>query len=369
MAGKAKRRSRKAFAHVKSVRRANGVVQHYHRIANVRLPDEYGSPEFARAWAEAEERARAPAVRSGATPGSFGELVDLFEASDVWQGLKPRTQADYGKVRDWLYSYGVRNALVRDLTQARAETIVAAALEEKYHRFAVYVVQYCRRLFNWARQSSKRSARFGKNAAWDDVPLPAKPARTGQKQNRPWTPEEFGVAIENAYPGMARAYCLGLCGFDGGTMFPLEWPDYRDGLIDVSRTKTDVAGQSVIYEFLRPFFEDDPETRKSSRIITNAAGVPFRTLNAFQTASSRFLSGLAAQGLVGEGLTLHGLRHTLGKALADGGGDLRAIQNALRHKTERMALYYSKQADGRQAMERSTPIAETWFKKGMRRPD
>lgn len=350
------------------MRRANGEIHHYHRIARVRLPDEYGSPEFAIAWAEAEKRASAPIERS-APSGSFGELVAMFEKSPDWEGLKPRTQKDYAGVRDWLFSYGVRDAPVRELTQEHAEKIIDAALRDKYHRFAVYVLQYCRRLFNWARVSSQRSKRFGRNTVWLDIPTPRKPKGAPKHSNRPWKAEEFVAAIDRAPPGLARAYCLGLCGFDGGTMFPLTWNDYRAGRIDAARGKTDVTGQTVVYDFLRPFFEVDEADRTDDRIVTNADGKPFRTLNAFQTASSRFLSGLAAEGIVGEGLTLHGLRHTLGKAIADGGGDLRAIQNALRHSTERMALFYSKEAEGRRAMERSAPIVGEWFEAGKKRPD
>jgi integrase len=48
---------------------------------------------------------------------------------------------------------------------------------------------------------------------------------------------------------------------------------------------------------------------------------------------------------VGEGLTFHGLRHTVGKWLADAGCDNRDIQAWLGHKTVAMADHYTKQAD------------------------
>ena len=101
-----KRSNRRAarFAGVQAVKRDDGRIHYYHRRARVRLPDEYGSPEFAEAWAAAERSIRK--ARPGSATGSFGELVAAFEASEEWQSLAPRTRADYAKVRDWLFARG-----------------------------------------------------------------------------------------------------------------------------------------------------------------------------------------------------------------------------------------------------------------------
>lgn len=369
------KKAKKAFGNVNRVKRRDGSVYFYHRLAKVRLPDDYGSVEFAEAWASAEKAHRAGRP-AGAAPGTFGELVDAFEASEDWQSLAERTRADYGKVRDWLASTGARSGFTRDLDQARAEKILQRALDATNWRFGVYVLQYCRRLWNWSQEKASRKKRWGEGNPWRDIPTPARPrALRGRKVNRPWHPEEIAAVLQRAPVGLRRAYVLGACGFDGSSMIGLKWADYDEeaGVFgnDEQRTKTGVTGYTIVYDVLRPFLEDGD--RPSAFIVTNGNGEPFGVANALQTRSSEFLRGLAAtkdakgqpvEPVVGEGLTLHGLRHTLGKAIADAGGDLRAIQNALRHATPRMSIKYSDGASKRRAAEESAGRVDGFFAKG-----
>ena len=96
-------------------------------------------------------------------------------------------------------------------------------------------------------------------------------------------------------------------------------------------------------------------------IVTNQNGGAFPSPNTLQTRSSKFLKEMADAGRVKPGLTLHGLRHTIGKAVAESGGSLRAIQGALQHKSTRMALYYSEHADRKRALLDSAPALDNWF--------
>lgn len=50
---------------------------------------------------------------------------------------------------------------------------------------------------------------------------------------------------------------------------------------------------------------------------------------------------------MGKGLTFHGLRHTVGKRLADAGCDTRDIQAWLGHRTAAMSEHYAREADQR----------------------
>ena len=362
---KLQRKTKSAYRNVKAVRREGGAVHYYHRLAKVRLPDAYGSPEFAEAWASAEKSIRTGGPRQAA-PGTFAELVGAFEASEDWVSLAPRTRADYGKVRDWLYGQGAAKGFTRDLDQGRAERIIEAALVGTNWRFAVYVLQYCRRLWNWSQSKAARKKRWGDGNPWRDIPTPRRPRALDQREvNRPWRAEEIAAVLERAPLGLRRAYVLGACGFDGASMIGLTWPDYDEtaGVFgSEERTKTGVAGYTIIYGPLRAFLESGD--RPSASIVTNANGEGFRTANALQTRSSEFLRGLAAEGAVGEGLTLHGLRHTIGKAIADAGGDLRAIQTALRHSTARMSLKYSSGASGKRAAEEAAERVAGFFEGG-----
>lgn len=362
------RKSKKAFRNVQAVRREGGRTHYYHRLAKIRLLDAFGSPEFAEAWAAAEKATRTGGPRQAA-PGTLAELVGAFEASDDWQGLAPRTRADYSKVREWLYSQGLARGYTRDLDQARAERVIEAALMATNWRFAVYVLQYCRRLWNWSQSKAARKKRWGDGNPWRDIPAPRRPRALDQREtNRPWKAEEIAAVLERAPLGLRRAYVLGACGFDGASMIGLTWPDYDEtaGVFgSEERTKTGVAGYTIVYGPLRAFLEAGE--RPSAAIVTSAGGGPFRTANALQTRSSEFLRGLAAEGVTGEGLTLHGLRHTIGKAIADAGGDLRAIQTALRHSTARMSLKYSSGASGKRAAEEAADRVAGFFEGGFQK--
>ncbi|MGO9235710.1 MAG: tyrosine-type recombinase/integrase [Methylocella sp.] len=59
---------------------------------------------------------------------------------------------------------------------------------------------------------------------------------------------------------------------------------------------------------------------------------------------------LEAEGKVGPGLTLYGLRHTIAVILRESGADERTIADALGQKTTAMARHYAKGADLRGKM-------------------
>ncbi|HVM81665.1 MAG TPA: site-specific integrase, partial [Stellaceae bacterium] len=69
--------------------------------------------------------------------------------------------------------------------------------------------------------------------------------------------------------------------------------------------------------------------------------------NGFQREFFKLIRKLEIAGSVAKGLTYHGLRHTVGKRLADAGCDTRDIQAWLGHRTSAMAEHYAKEADQR----------------------
>jgi len=352
---------KQAFKHVKRVERKGGRVDYYHRIAKVRLPGEYGSTEFIEAWLNAERAASAAASTPAPPRGStYSGLWSAFTESPDWQRLQPRTQADYLKVRDWMISINAGEAIASELEQRQAEKLIDRALKDKRHRFAVYVLQVNRRIYNWVLERASRQHIWGDTNPWANIKAP-KPPRT-VKKNPAWTPEEVAAVLARAPLGLARAYVLGASGFDGSTMWRLNWGDYVAGTFDNDRIKSGVSGHTIVPGPLRPLLEQGD--RPSTRIITAPNGRPYQTLNSMQTASSRFLHKLADEGLVRKGLTMHGLRHTVGKAISESGGSLRAIQASLRHASTRMALHYSEAADRKRALQDVSEAVDEWFSIG-----
>jgi integrase len=90
----------------------------------------------------------------------------------------------------------------------------------------------------------------------------------------------------------------------------------------------------------------DETERKQPVIVVGERGRPFTT-NGFQSRFFKHIRKLERDGVVRPGLTFHGLRHTVGKKLAELGCDTRTIAAVLGHETEAMARHYAKGEDSR----------------------
>ncbi len=347
------------FPGVNTVKDRQGNAVYYHRATKTRLPDDYGSPAFAAAWAAAEAAAHTIKPKGpDQDKYSYAGLVTGYQASGEWKDKAPRTKSDYQKVIDWMMEIGAHTRPAAALSQARAEKMIDLALKQRGWRFGCYVLQVNRLLYNWVLDRAARQKYWGDKNPWVNISQPKRPK--GLKAvHRAWAADEFAAAITEANPGMARAFICGICGFDGATMYELQWDDYNEGRFSPERTKTAATGYSIVPAVLRPLMEND---RPSSFIITNDRGERYKTLNAFQTNISKFLGRLARAEKVRPGLTLHGLRHTVGKIVADGGGGLIEIQAALQHKTARMALHYSREADKQRAALSTVQSLDSWFR-------
>ena len=64
------------------------------------------------------------------------------------------------------------------------------------------------------------------------------------------------------------------------------------------------------------------------------------------------MHGEQGSGLVGDGLTFQGLRHTVGILLIEAGADIDTVRRWLGQKTLAMAIHYSETADASAKMQR-----------------
>ena len=344
------------FPHVNKVR-WRGELYYYHRPTGIALPREYGSPAFAKAWAEAEGRRGRPELQLS-DPRTYSGLVAAFQKSEEWGRLSAQTQKDYAKLATWMHDQGAGGKPAADLSQDRCEKILDRAVRELGWRRGLYVLQFNRRLYNWVLERAARKKQWGEKNPWADLKNPSRPPGA-PKPNRPWTPDEIFTVLFDAPNGLRRAYVLGLSGLDGGTIIKRRWEEYRNGGFAIQRGKTGEESWIMVPPLFRYLLEDGE--RPSEFIVTDQNGEPFEEANALQTRSSKYLVALGKAGRVGAGLTLHGLRHTVGKAVAESGGSLRAIQGALQHKSTRMALYYSERADRKRALLDAAGALDDWF--------
>jgi integrase len=167
--------------------------------------------------------------------------------------------------------------------------------------------------------------------------------------NRPWADEEreavLAAAPAHIKPAIALMMFTGL-GPQDALRLPRSF--LRDGEIATRRSKT---GEPVFWPCPAPLAEILAAAPVHDAVTLCAAshGRPW-TLSGFRASWRPLRQRLEAEGRVGPGLTLYGLRHTVAVILREIGCDERTIADALGQKTIEMARHYAKGADLRPKM-------------------
>jgi integrase len=323
---------------VKGVKRvvSKGCVYYYHRKTMTRLPGESGTTGFMDALAAAEKTASA--VRAP-MPGTLGALIAQYRGAPEFIGLAERTKSDYQKVFDYLRALDAMP--LHDIDRQFLYSVRDKAFGKRKRRFANYVMQVLSRLFNWA----KRRDLAADNPAADVEPI--RRPRDARQVNRPWKDHEIATVLAAAPQELRVAIALGVhLGFREADMLALTWKAYDGTAFEIRQAKTGEALWVPAHKELRALLNERKEHRRSPIIVVGARGKPF-TQTGFQTRFFGLLKNLKDAGKIGEGLSFHGLRHTVRRKLAEAGCDARTIASILGQKTTAMAEHYSRQANRR----------------------
>jgi integrase len=174
--------------------------------------------------------------------------------------------------------------------------------------------------------------------------------------NRPWADAERHVALDDGPAQMKPALALMMfTGLGPGDALKLPRTFYKDGAIATRRSKT---GEPVYWPAPKPLRDvlDSAPKHDAITLCANSDGKPW-TESGFRASWRTYRTKLRKAGLVGPGLTLYGLRHTVAVILRECGYDERTIADALGQKTIEMARHYSKGAD---LTEKMRGVAETF---------
>jgi integrase len=167
--------------------------------------------------------------------------------------------------------------------------------------------------------------------------------------NRPWTHAEREVVLEALPIHLKVPIALSMfTGLREGDALTITWSSYRDGNISTNTAK---SGQPIWWRCpstLAAILADAPRG-DAVQIAINSYGQPW-TESGFRASWRKIKVKLEAEGKVGPGLTVHGLRHTVATTLREEGFSLQAIADALGQKTTAMAGHYSKTADLQKSM-------------------
>tara|TARA_R110000868_G_scaffold163354_1_gene395539 strand:- start:112 stop:1140 length:1029 start_codon:yes stop_codon:yes gene_type:complete len=301
----------------------------YHRITREPLPgDDDLEAQYRRAYEINQE------LEQEKVPGrTVRALIGAWQASPEFSELANSTQIDYRR------HASIIGLLIGDRLVTEIKRPALVVLRNKYAktpRKADKIITVASLLFNhaldleWVEYNPARDvAKYNKSK-----PYPSWPPHV-LKDFLEVAPERLCIAVEGLYAIGSRVH----------EFVAHTWPSQNDQKL---RYQPGKRGKEVALplddEHVAAVLEKAPKV--STVIFTTAQNKPW-TVSNLQHSITRWLKKAGYTGY-----SAHGLRHTRGDHFAEDGVTTRESMSWFGHRTERMALHYSENAD-REAMAES----------------
>lgn len=170
--------------------------------------------------------------------------------------------------------------------------------------------------------------------------------------NREWRTEEWQVVMDRAPMALKIPYMLARhLGYRSQSIVVVSWPHYqsdpRFGMcFRMKHKKNDEAHWLPASPELQTFLASIKVRTKDGPIALRRNGKPWESEEQLQKRSSNFLTELARKGLVGPGLTEHGLRVTFAAEIkrVTGANDDQ-VAAALGDRDSRMGAHYTRHVE------------------------
>lgn len=295
-------------------------------------------------------------------PGKNGSI--MREPSPEWLQLKGPTRISYERVINPETGY-IRKALKRELTKVPLHLIgtpFVVKLRNKVNRisgywFANYTVKVLRTMFKWAKLYGHMTHNPAK-----DVPELKRPEDMPD-QHRSWAEGEyaamFDAAVKKGWEGVAKG--LGLARWAGWTLGdicnqpPSAWQDPRLAFIRRKtrsmKRLTDMRAPAPLIAILRDLKPD----MNAPTLVTNEQGNRY-TESGFGSMVWKLGKELVKEGKVKPGLTIHGLRHSLGKQLYDLGLEREQRKAMMSHQSDQASMVYER--DGNRSVHADAAVVK-----------
>ncbi len=176
--------------------------------------------------------------------------------------------------------------------------------------------------------------------------------KSNKNANREWLPAEWVTVMERAPTHLKTAYMLARhLGYRSQSTVAVTWanyqPDPKFGMcFRMSHRKNDELHWLPASPDLQAYLAGVKVRTKDGQIALRFNGQPWRDEEQLQKQSSNFLTALARKGLVGPGLTEHGLRVTFAAEIkrVTGANDDQ-VAAALGDRDARMGAHYTRHVE------------------------
>lgn len=317
--------------------RVKGRWYAYHRASGSRLLAPFGSGEFFAELATLERQVQ----NASALPGTLGRLFVSYRASPAYADLAAATRQGYARMMNLLRSID-EMPLVKLTPQ-----FVAGLRDQIAERHGRRQANYIMAVISVACEHGKEHGLIGDNPVKGVKRI--RRSRDTPIANRSWTMDECNVAL-NELPIQLKVP-LALAMFTGlrkGDVLGLTKASLRDGKLWRRTNKTGHQLSIPIHPDLANVLASSPN-HNAITIAATTNGTPW-TESGFNSSFVKAIAKLKKQGKVGDGLTFHGLRHTVGTLLIEAGFDIDTVRRWLGQKTLAMAIHYTETADTSQRM-------------------
>lgn len=312
--------------------RVKGKWYAYHRRSGTRLKSEFGTAEFIAELAVLERNER----QIVSLPGTLGALFASYRASPAFLDLAAATRSGYSRMMNLLKPIDAMPLI--ELTAQFIARLRDQIAEKHGRRQANYVMA----VISVACEHGKEHGAVRENPVKGVKRI--RRARCAPMANRPWTMEECRTVLDELPAQLKVPVALAMfTGLRKGDALGLTKAAMRDGRLWKRTNKTGHELSIPIHPELASILASAPK-HAAITVAATTHGTPW-TESGFNSSFIKAIAGLKNKGKVGDGLTFHGLRHTVGTLLIEAGFDIDTVRRWLGQKTLAMAIHYTQTAD------------------------
>lgn len=334
------------YPHVSSYKDRHGKRRYSFRKSGKSrsLPQHPGHPEFEEAYSAAIEgreprKATVTRIPTAALPQSFKSAWGLVQTTSAeWKAFKPATKTKNIYLTEMFLNSRIApsrpdvwgDMKIADLKRRHVKYILASYADTPHK--AKHLLVAIRRLIDMALDQEWIEADPTYKIKWSPK----------TKGHRAWTLEERRTYEQRWPVGTTPrlVYAIALwAGLRRSDVAKFRWTWIREGKISAPIVKNDA--KVLILPVCAPLKQAlDATERTGPFVVTTQYGEPFSE----KSLTGRMADWTKSAGLE-PGCTLHGLRKTLGKYVAEAGGSTRESMGMLGHDDMEQAELYSREAE------------------------